>query len=73
MKVVRFVVGQDERANWIVHDQLGVVGGIFVSKAAALQFARREACQDMALVSVADDGMIVDFAQIGDVACRRAA
>ncbi|MCJ9669421.1 MULTISPECIES: hypothetical protein [unclassified Neorhizobium] len=73
MKAVRFVVEQDDCANWIVHDKLGVIGGIFISKAAALQFARGEACRNMALILVADEGVIVDFTEIRHVSDRRAA
>ena len=37
-----FMVGQDRRGNWVVRDQKGVCGGLFVTRDAALRFARAE-------------------------------
>jgi hypothetical protein len=34
-----FLIGQDSRGNWVVQDQRGLRGGLFVSRAAALKFA----------------------------------
>jgi hypothetical protein len=34
-----FMIGQDSRGNWVVQDQRGQRGGLFVSRAAALRFA----------------------------------
>jgi hypothetical protein len=35
-------MGQDSRGNWVVQDQRGVCGGIFINPAAALRFAMFE-------------------------------
>ena len=34
-----FLIGQDSRGNWVVQDQSGLRGGLFVSQAAARKFA----------------------------------
>ena len=37
-----FMVGQDCRGNWVVRDQKGIRGGLFVDRDAALRFVRFE-------------------------------
>jgi hypothetical protein len=37
-----FMVGQDRRGNWVVKDQKGICGGLFVDRDAALRFVRAE-------------------------------
>jgi hypothetical protein len=37
-----FMVGQDQRGNWVVRDLQGVSGGLFVNREAALRFVRSE-------------------------------
>lgn len=37
-----FMVGQDRRGNWVVKDQRGICGGLFVNRDAALRFVRAE-------------------------------
>ena len=37
-----FMIGQNRRGNWVVRDQKGVCGGVFVSRDAALRFVRAE-------------------------------
>ena len=34
-----FLIGKDSRGNWVVQDQSGLSGGLFVSQAAARKFA----------------------------------
>jgi hypothetical protein len=36
------MIGQDSRGNWVVQDQGGIRGGLFVDRAEALKFARSE-------------------------------
>jgi hypothetical protein len=38
-----FMVGQDSRGNWVVRDQCGLRGGLFVGRAEALRYVRDEA------------------------------
>ena len=37
-----FLMGQNSRGNWVVQDQRGMCGGIFVNRAEALRFAMFE-------------------------------
>ena len=37
-----FMVGQDSRGNWVVQDQKGMRGGLFVNREAALRYVRSE-------------------------------
>ena len=37
-----FTVGQNRRGNWVVRDQKGVCGGLFVTGDAALRFVRAD-------------------------------
>jgi hypothetical protein len=36
------MIGQDGRGNWVVQDQSGVRGGLFVDRAEALRYVRFE-------------------------------
>jgi hypothetical protein len=36
------MVGQNRQGNWVVRDQKGVCGGLFVTRDAALRFVRAE-------------------------------
>jgi hypothetical protein len=38
-----FIIGQDSRGNWVVRDQSGLRGGLFVGRAEALRYVRDEA------------------------------
>lgn len=38
----RFVIGRGRLGGWIVNDRLGMIGGIFVSEAAARHYAFEE-------------------------------
>jgi hypothetical protein len=37
-----FMVGQDQHGNWVVQEQNGIRGGLFVDRDAALRFVRSE-------------------------------
>jgi len=37
-----YLVGRDRRGHWVVQDQRGLHGGLFVNRAQALKFARFE-------------------------------
>ncbi len=37
-----FMVGQDHSGNWVVQDQDGIRGGLFISRDAAFRFVRSE-------------------------------
>jgi hypothetical protein len=38
-----FMIGQDSCGNWVVRDQSGLRGGLFVGRAEALRYVRDEA------------------------------
>lgn len=62
----RFVVGPGRRGGWIVNDRLGLVGGIFVSEAAARHFAFEESGgrQDQMVVVSDTDGLEFEFRRV---------
>ncbi|ACK49845.1 hypothetical protein Msil_0875 [Methylocella silvestris BL2] len=37
-----FFLGQDHAGNWVVRDQMGLCGGLFVNRSEALRFAMLE-------------------------------
>jgi glutamate 5-kinase len=37
-----FMVGRDRRGNWVVQEQKGMRGGLFVDREAALRYVRSE-------------------------------
>jgi len=42
LKMPLFMVGQDSHGNWVVQDQSGTRGGLFVDRLDALRFVRAE-------------------------------
>jgi hypothetical protein len=38
-----FMIGQDGHGNWVVRDQSGLRGGLFIGRAEALRYVRDEA------------------------------
>jgi hypothetical protein len=69
-----FMLGQDLRGNWVVQEQKGTRGGLFVDREAALRFIRAEAgYKPQAVVMVSgilelDTGSRINAAAQGDVA-----
>ena len=41
-RIPLFMIGKDSRGNWIVQDNQGIRGGLFVDRAEALRFAMFE-------------------------------
>ena len=41
-RIPLFLIGKDSRGNWVVQDQNGLCGGLFVDRAEALRFAMFE-------------------------------
>lgn len=56
-----FIVGRDTKGRWVVRDRSGSTGGIFVDRASALNFARRESHYISGAVSCAADPPELDF------------
>jgi hypothetical protein len=42
LKPPLFMIGQDAKGNWVVQDQNGVRGGLFVDRPEALRYVRLE-------------------------------
>jgi hypothetical protein len=42
LRIPQFLIGKDSRGNWVVQDQQGICGGLFVDRAEALRFAMFE-------------------------------
>ena len=42
LRIPLFMIGKDSRGNWVVQDNQGSRGGLFVSRAEALKFAMFE-------------------------------
>ncbi|APO77222.1 hypothetical protein AM571_PA00341 (plasmid) [Rhizobium etli 8C-3] len=57
----RFIVGQDCRGCWVVRDHLEHVGGIFISRSAAYQFALHQAADDQAQVRLAENDEVIEL------------
>jgi hypothetical protein len=41
-RTLQFHIGKDSRGNWVVQDERGLCGGLFVNRAHALRFAMFE-------------------------------
>lgn len=71
-----FMLGQDLRGNWVVQEQKGTRGGLFVDREAALRFIRAEAgykAQAVVMVSgilELDTGCKIDVAAQRDLAAN---
>jgi hypothetical protein len=52
-----FTIGQDGRGNWVVQDQKGICGGLFVDRDAALRFVRAENGYHPAIVVMVSDNI----------------
>jgi hypothetical protein len=61
LEMPRFVIGRGRRGGWIVNDRLGLVGGIFVSEAAARHYAFEESGGRQDQVDVAHPRDLIDL------------
>jgi hypothetical protein len=76
-----FMVGQDRRGNWVVQEQKGMRGGLFVSREAALRYVRSEnGFKPQAVVMVSGDieldttrngGGLARVESVSDLSSRR--
>ena len=55
-----FILGQDNRGNWVVRDQNGLRGGIFVGRAEALRYVRFEAGDRPRAIVVVNEALELD-------------
>ena len=58
-----FMIGQDCRGNWVVQDQNGVCGGLFVDRDAALRFVRSETGYRPRAVVMVSEGLELDMSR----------
>ena len=68
-----FMIGQDRRGNWVVQDQKGIRGGLFVDRAAALRFVRFENGDRPQAVVMVSDGLELDLSRKPETAPHRQA
>lgn len=57
----RFMVGKDERGSWIVRDNLGLSGGVFIDRQAAVHFAMVECDYAPGEVCAAPAGVVLSL------------
>jgi hypothetical protein len=55
-----FMIGQDSRGNWVVRDQSGLRGGLFVGRAEALRYIRDEAGNHSGVVVMVNGAFELD-------------
>jgi hypothetical protein len=78
-----FLIGKNSRGNWVVQDQSGLRGGLFVDRTQALKFAMSENGSRPQAVIMVPDGLELDmsakplgsgrFAENLDAALKRVA
>jgi hypothetical protein len=57
-----FLLGQNARGMWVIRENNGRTSGIFVSREAALRFARLESPDEHFAVVHVNDGLEFDYA-----------
>jgi hypothetical protein len=57
----RFMVGRDISGNWIVSDSLGLTGGVFTDRQAAVHFAMMECDYAPGEVCAAPPGLVLSL------------
>jgi hypothetical protein len=63
-----FTMGQDKRGNWVVQDQQGTRGGLFVNREAALRYLRSENGFKTQAVVMVSSGIELDMNRKASVA-----
>jgi hypothetical protein len=66
-----FMIGQDSRGNWVVKDQSGTRGGLFVERAEALRFVRSESRSNPQAFVMVTGVLELDIARMQDAAPQR--
>jgi hypothetical protein len=56
-----FLIGKNGRGNWVVRDEKGLVGGLFVSRADAVKFALFEKGNRPRAAIMVPDGLELDW------------
>ena len=58
------MIGQDRRGNWVVQDQKGVAGGLFVTRDAALRYVRSETGYQKRAVVMISGNLELDMSRV---------
>jgi hypothetical protein len=58
-----FMIGQDRRGNWVVQDQKGIAGGLFVTRDAALRHVRSESGYQKRAVVMVSGNLELDMSR----------
>ena len=66
-----FMIGRDERGNWVVQDEYGGCGGLFVNRDAALRFIRAENGREPQAIIMISGILELDMAPKSTAAPRR--
>lgn len=66
-----FMIGQNSRGNWVVQDQKGICGGLFVDRDAAFRFVRAENGYRPAIVVVVSESIDLKVSNEASVASHR--
>jgi len=65
-----FMLGQDLRGNWVVQEQKGARGGLFVDRTAALRFIRAETGSKPQTIIMVSGNLELDVACKGILVAR---
>jgi len=66
-----FKVGRNSRGNWVVQDQKGIRGGLFVDRDAALRFVRSESGDRPQAFMMVSDILELDLGRAPRAALRQ--
>jgi hypothetical protein len=66
-----FLIGRNSRGNWVVQEQGGACGGLFVDREAALKFAKSENGNHSHAVVWVSDGLELDTGPVSPIASEQ--
>ena len=66
-----FMIGQNSRGNWVVQDQKGICGGLFVDRDGAFRFVRAENGYRPAIVVAVSESIDLKVSVEATVASHR--
>jgi hypothetical protein len=68
-----FMIGQDRCGNWVVQDQKGIAGGLFVTRDAALRYVRSENGYQPRAVVMVSGNLELDMSHVAGLRPNREA
>jgi hypothetical protein len=66
-----FMIGQDRHGNWVVQDQKGIAGGLFVTRDAALRYVRAENGYQPRAVVMVSGHLELDMSRFASASANR--